>query len=161
MTTDKTAGSDNGQAVGDDDLREAREVAERFFDTIRDDDPRGLWALFSEDAQAYVLNLAVERGMDFDLSSAIRQGTAPDEDLDAYLEGLAEGIRRDLKGVDLDKLVFETKPHPDSPGHIRVVYLLQVEMAIGDVRPTIPAGSLDMVQNDGEWRVQRLIPKPG
>lgn len=160
MSTAGSASSGDGHAASAEDLDGARKAAERFFAAIRDGDARGMWALFSEDAQAYVLNLAVERGMDFDLGSALRQGTASDEDTDTYLGELAEGVRRDLKGVDLDHLVFEAEPHPDSAGHVRVVYLLQVATPIGDVRPTIPAGSLDMVQDPEGWRVQRLVPKP-
>lgn len=161
MTDERSAASGNGKTFGDDDLEEARDVGGRFLAAIRDHEPRAVWELMSEDARSYVLNLAVERGMDFDLGSALRQGTASDEDLDTYLEELTEGLRRDLKGVNLDNLLFEAEPHPHSIGHIRVTYLVEVEMAIGDVRPTIPAGSLDMVQDDEQWRVQRLVPKPG
>lgn len=159
MSTEQPASGD-AAALADDDIVELKALGRRFFDAVRDGDHRGLWALFSETAQAYVLNLAVERGMDFDLGSAIRQGTAADEDLDNYLEELLEGIRRDVRGVELDRLAFDVKPIPESPGEVRVVYLAQVDVPGREQPTTIPAGSLVTAKEPDGWRVLRLIPKP-
>lgn len=155
---------DNGQhTVAPEDLSEATATAERFLGAIKEGDHRAVWSLFSELAQAFVLNRAVDRGMDFDLMSSIREGSAPDEDFDRYLEELLEGLRRDLRGVDIPRLTFEAEPQPESTtGQIRVVYLLEMDMAIGDKRPSIPAGSVIVApQDDGSWRVDSLIPRPG
>jgi hypothetical protein len=153
--------SGNGKPVGDDDLEEAQAVAQRFLTLVGEGDHRGVWDLFSENAQAYVLNRAVDRGMDFDLMSAIRQGAASDEQFDDYLQDLLEGLRRDLRGVDLARLKFQATPEPETAGMVRVVYLLEMDVAIGDQRPSIPAGSVLVAPQEGEWKVERLIPRPG
>lgn len=154
---------DNGQPIAPDDLSEAQAAAESFLAAIKKGDHRGVWAMFSDIAQAFVLNRAVDRGMDFDLMSGIRDGTAPEEDVDRYLEELLEGLRRDLRGVDIDRLVYEATPEAESTTRqVRVVYLLEMDMAIGDQRPSIPAGSVIVApQDDGSWRVDRLVPRPG
>lgn len=154
---------DNGRPMAPEDLAEAQAAAERFLAAIDKSDHRGVWDLFSEIAQAFVLNRAVDRGMDFDLMSGIRDGTAPDEDVDRYLEELLEGLRRDLRGVDIGRLIFEAKPEAESTTRqVRVVYLLEMDMAIGDQRPSIPAGSVIVApQDDGTWKIDRLIPRPG
>ena len=141
--------------------RAVLDAAELLLLAIATGDHRALWDMLSEGARAYVLNIAVERGMDFDLGSRIRQGTASDAELDDYLTDLLEGIRRDLKGVDLSRLAFESKAEPHAPMQVRVTYFLQMEAAIGDIRPAIPAGSLIMIYEGGAWKVERLIPKPG
>lgn len=151
----------NGQPVTAEDLAEAQAGAEQFLAAIEKGDHQGVWDHFSENAQAYVLNRAVDRGMDFDLMSALRQGTASDEELDTYHQELLEGLRRDLRGVDFGRLKYEARPEPETTRQIRVVYLLEMEMAIGDQRPSIPAGSVIMTAQAGSWKVERLIPKPG
>jgi hypothetical protein len=151
----------NGQPVSSDDLAEAQASAERFLTAIEKGDHRGVWDHFSDNAQAYVLNRAVDRGMDFDLMSSIRQGTASEEDLDSYYQDLLEGLRLDLRGVDIGRMTYEARPEPEVTRQIRVVYLMEMDMAIGDKRPSIPAGSVIMAPQGGGWKVERLIPRPG
>lgn len=151
----------NGQPLDSDDLAEAQAAAERFLAAIDKADHRGVWEQFSENAQAYVLNRAVDRGMDFDLMSSIRDGTASEEDLDTYYQELLEGLRRDLRGVDFSRLKYEASPEPETTRQVRVVYLLEMDMAIGDQRPSIPAGSVLMAPQGESWKVERLIPRPG
>ena len=151
----------NGQALSSEDLAGAQAAAERFLAAIDKSDHHAVWEHFSENAQAYVLNRAVDRGMDFDLMSSIRQGTASDEELETYYQELLEGLRRDLRGVDIGRLTYEAKPEPETTRQVRVVYLLEMDVAIGDQRPSIPAGSVIMAPEDGGWKVERLIPRPG
>lgn len=154
--------TDNGQAITKDELAEAQAAAERFLTAIDKGDHRGVWDHFSEQAQAYVLNRAVDRGMDFDLMSALRQGTASEEDLDTYYQELLEGLRRDLRAVEISRMTYEAKPEPESTTRqVRVTYLLEMDVAIGNQRPSIPAGSVILAPEDGRWKVDRLIPRPG
>lgn len=154
--------TDNGQAITQDELAEAQAAAERFLTAIDKGDHRGVWEQFSEQARAYVLNRAVDRGMDFDLMSAIRQETASEEDLDTYYQELLEGLRRDLRAVEISRMTYEAKPEPESTTRqVRVTYLLEMDVAIGNQRPSIPAGSVIMAPEDGRWKVDRLIPRPG
>lgn len=153
--------SGNGQKVTDEDLAAAQGAAERFLTAVDKSDHRGVWEQFSDNARAYVLNRAVDKGMDFDLMSSIRDGSASEEDLDTYYQQLLEGLRRDLRGVEIGSLKYEAKPEPETTRQIRVVYLVEMAMQIGDQKPSIPAGSVLMAPQGGEWKVERLIPRPG
>lgn len=157
-----------GTPVTDDELtpeeessQEVLAAAERFFEALANGDGRALWAVMSDDARAYVLNIAVERSMEFDLYSRLRDGTASEEEVDSYLADLLEGIRADLQGVKLDRLAFESAAEPESPMRMRVTYLMRMDATIGGVETAIPAGSLIMVHEDGEWKMDRLVPRPG
>lgn len=152
----------NAQPVADDELADAQAAAERFLTAVDKSDHRAVWEYFSENARAYVLNRAVDRGMDFDLMSSIRDGSADEDDLDTYYQELLEGLRRDLRGVEIGRLKYEATPEPESTTRqVRVTYLLEMDVAIGDQRPSIPAGSVIMAAEQGDWKVDRLIPKPG
>lgn len=152
--------STNGPPLGEEELEDLREVSREFFAAVSDGDGRRLWELLSEDARAYVLNIAIEGGMDFDRGSRLRQGTASEEEWDEYLTALVGGIQRDLRGVDLERLTFELRREPEVPSVIRVHYLVEVGSGDGSGH-RIPAGSLRMVREGGAWRVLRLVPKPG
>jgi hypothetical protein len=136
-------------------------AAQDFFNAVARGDRSRLWELLSENARAFVLNIAMERGMDFDLGTRIRGGTATDEEMDEYLTTLLEGVRRDLRGMDLSRLVFESTAEPHAPLQVRVTYLLQMQEAIGGIVSAIPAGSLIMSYEADRWRVERLVPRPG
>lgn len=163
--TNDVMSSSNGQepapAPTSKDLEEATTQAERFLRAVDAGDRHGVWALFSDNARAYVLNRAVDKGMDFDLMSAIRQGTADEEDIESYLGDLVDGLRHDLRGVELTNLKFEAKPAGEPVGQVNVTYLLEMDVAIGDRRPSIPAGSVVMAPEGDDWKVERLVPRPG
>lgn len=158
---DRARDSLDESGLDEETRRGAVEAAERFFGAVGEHDLRGFWDQMSEGARAYVLELALDRGMDFDLNSRLRQGTATDEEFDTYLDELLEGIKKDLRGLDLQRLAFEAAPEPDVPGKVRVTYSTRMDAMLGDVQPTLPAGSLVMTEEDGEWKVDRLIPTPG
>lgn len=139
----------------------ARAAAERFFRALAEGDNRTLWELFSEDARAYVINIALERGMDMDFASRLRDGTAGDVEFDDYTQDLLTGIRADVGNIATDNLQFEASVDPASPDRLVVRYLVQMSESIGGVYTAIPAGSLLMTEDSGQWKVQRLIPKPG
>lgn len=140
---------------------EALRTAERFFDALVEGDSRSLWDLFSEQARAYIINIGHERGMDFDLASALRAGTAAVEDMEDFLADLLAGIRHDLTGVDLERLALESVAEPESPMRVRVTYLVELGPRLDELQPAIPAGSLVLVLEDEGWRVDRLVPRPG
>ncbi|MFN2388972.1 MAG: hypothetical protein ABR575_05125 [Actinomycetota bacterium] len=136
-------------------------VAETFFRALAAGDRGALWALFSETAQAYIINLGLERGMDFDLASRLRSGSASDEEMDGFLGDLISGIQKDLSGVDLARLAFESKAEPEAPLQVRVTYLVQLGPQVADVQPAIPAGAIVLSLQNEEWRIERLVPGPG
>lgn len=136
-------------------------AAELFFRTVAAGDARGLWEQFSEAARAYILNLGHERGMDFDLTSRLRSGTASDEEIDDFLGDLLLGIQRDLAGVDFARLAFESKAEPEAPMQVRVNYLVRLGPDAGDLLTAMPAGSIVFSLEDDDWKIERLIPRPG
>lgn len=136
-------------------------AAERFFSAIATKDHRAMWAELSDDARNYVVNLALERGMDFDFAGRLRDGTAGEEEFDEYTRDLLWGIRADIGELDFSRLAFEATAEPHAPDQVRVTYLVQMSEAIGDVQSAIPAGSLVMTYDGVQWKVERVVPKPG
>jgi hypothetical protein len=140
---------------------EPLKAAERLFQALAEGDSRGLWECFGEQARSYVLNVGLERGMDFDLNSRLRQGTATDEEFDEFMGDLLQGVRRDLRGVDLQRLAFESAVEPETTLRVRVTYVVTLgEPGVGIVT-AVPAGSLVMVLEHGDWKVERIVPRPG
>ncbi len=141
----------------------------RLFFGVATSDGEAVWEELSSTARAYVLNVAVQQGMDFELGSRLRRETASDAEFAAYLENLAWGLARDLDGIELSHLDYEADPEAD--GRVRVRYLVPLDLAItprGGEGPAsrpraaaIPAGSAILVAEDGRWRVERLVPRPG
>jgi hypothetical protein len=140
---------------------EPLKAAERFFQALAGDDARGLWDCFGEQARSYVLNLGLERGMDFDLNTRLRQGTATDEEFEEFIDDFLQGVRQDLRGVDIRRLAFESQVEPETTLRVRVTYLVTLgEPGVGIVT-AVPAGSLVMVLEQGDWKVERIVPRPG
>ncbi|HYR63571.1 MAG TPA: hypothetical protein VET24_13200 [Actinomycetota bacterium] len=140
---------------------EPLKAAERFFQALAGDDARGLWDCFGEQARSYVLNVGLERGMDFDLNSRLRQGTATDQEFEEFMGDLLQGVRRDLRGVDIQRLAFESQVEPETTLRVRVTYLVTLgEPGVGIVT-AVPAGSLVMVLERDDWKVERIVPRPG
>lgn len=154
--TDAVSGNGSGPEVRDDPVK----TAEQFLATIAAGDHRSMWEQFSEDARAFVINIALERGMDFDLGSRLRQGTASDEELDEYLQELLEGLKRDLRGVDFDALTF-SEPEPVGHEEVKVTYLVEFEQTLVDEPMRMPAGSIMLRPEGGGWKVARIMPNPG
>lgn len=136
-------------------------VAERFLAAIHAGDSRKMWDLFSEQAQAFILNKGHERGMAFDLTSRLRTGEASNDEMNEFTSDVLAGIQSDLRGIDFTRLAFDSKAEPEAPLQVRVNYLVQVGPQIQDLATAIPAGSMVMRLQDDEWRVERLIPRPG
>lgn len=150
-------------------------AVKRFFFALTVQDGPALWEELSEEGRAYVLNVAVRQGMDFELHSRLRQGSSSDEELTGYLENLVWGIRRDLDGIDLSHLSYEAET-TDS-GAVLVKFMVPLGLTLPrarntvdsgptespqlDPRAVIPAGSAVLVRERGRWRITRLIPRPG
>lgn len=145
-------------------------VAKRFFFAVTIGDGEAVWEELGDDARAYVVNVAVQQGMDFELGSRLRLGTAGQEERAAYLGNLVWGLQHDLDGIDLADLVYEAEEISGGPlegGRVRVRYAVPLGLVSpgsrsGDAAPahTIPAGSVIVVRETGRWCVERLIPRP-
>lgn len=133
-------------------------VAERFIGAIATGDTYGVWSLFSTAAQAYIINLGVQRGMDFDLGSRLRAGIATSDETDAFLGDLHLGLQRDLAGVDVSRVAFESTAAPEAPMQVRVNLLVQLGPDSTDLQTAIPAGAIVLSLENEMWRVERLVP---
>jgi hypothetical protein len=138
-------------------------VVKRFFFAVSIGDGEALWEELGEQARAYVLNVAVQQGMDFELGSRLRLGTAEPTEWEDYLANLVWGVQRDTDGIDLANLAYEGEAIEN--GQVRVRYAVPLGLVLpggtaGGTTPTIPAGSVITEQENGRWRVQRLVPRP-
>lgn len=168
MGTEEPSDMPEGPEATDPDpepLEEASEgalqLAEAFLLTVASGDARKMWELFSETAQAYIIGLGHERGMDFDLTSRLKAGTASEEEWDTFLGDLIFGIQHDLSGLDFSRLAFESKAEPEAPMQVRVNYLVRLGPEMEGMQTAIPAGSILLSFQYDEWKVERLIPRPG
>lgn len=131
-------------------------VAQEFVDAVVWGEHRKVWDLMGLEARTTVLKVASDRGMDEGLVARLRDGTASDAERDEFLGDLINGLRADLAGNDLDALVYEEDPEPPEPGRARVVILVPVAIGFGG---NLPVGSVELATEEGEWRVQRLVPQ--
>lgn len=147
----------------------AVQTVKRFFFAVTIGDGEAVWDELSERGRAYVLNVALQQGMDFELGSQLRQGSATSEAVGAYLDNLVHGIRRDLDGIDLSNLSYDTEAADG--GRVRVRFVVPLGLTLRkrsdgaamtpDPRASIPAGSAVVAPEVGRWRIDRLVPRPG
>lgn len=130
-------------------------IARAFVDAVIWGDHRLVWDLLGIEGRTTVLRIAGNRGMDEALVARLRDGTAADAEKDEFLADLVNGLRADLAGNDLDALQYELDTAPHEPGRARVVVHAPLPPALGG---TLPAASVDLSFEAGEWRVERLLP---
>lgn len=135
-------------------------VAEAFLAAITRGDSEAVWELFSDTAHAYIIGLGHERGMDFELASRLRTGTATHAEASEFHADLLAGLQRDLAGVDFERLAFDSKAEPEAPMQVRVNYLVQIGPEVEQMLTAIPAGAMILSLQDEEWKIERLIPGP-
>ncbi|MDQ4070784.1 MAG: hypothetical protein M3203_15140 [Actinomycetota bacterium] len=140
---------DATSAMGPDD------IARAFVDAVIWGDHRLVWDLLGIEGRTTVLRIAGNRGMDEALVARLRDGTAADAEKDEFLADLVNGLRADLAGNDLDALEYELDTAPHEPGRARVVVHAPLPPALGG---TLPAASVELSSEAGEWRVERLVP---
>ncbi|HEX2275141.1 MAG TPA: hypothetical protein VHG90_14835 [Acidimicrobiales bacterium] len=131
------------------------ETARAFVDAVIWGDHKLVWDLLGIEGRTTVLRIAGDRGMDDALVARLRDGTAADAERDEFLADLVNGLRADLAGNDLDALEYELDTAPHEPGRARVVVHSPLPPALGG---TLPAASVELSSEAGEWRVERLVP---
>ncbi len=137
----------------------AAEVAERFVTAVAWGEHHTVWELLGTEGRRTVLRVATERGMDDALSARLRDGTAARGERETFLTDLINGLRADLLGTDFDAVVYLPDPAPE-PGRARVILTIpfppELEQGEG-----VPVGSVELSEDDGQWKVERLLPRPG
>lgn len=150
------------------DEREAFVVAKAFVDAIVWGEHIRVWELFSPEAREHVLRAASQKGLDAVAAERARQETWSRGEADAFLTTLLHGLRVDLSGVDLDRiLVSETAVRLDdgslrfdleNPSDLPPTLTGGANWAAGAVvvdRTTPPTATWSST-----WRVERLVARP-
>ena len=145
-TTDEIAGG------GDATL-----AARTFIEAIAWGEHRKVWEMLGPEGRKTVLRIAVKNGMDEAMAARLRDGTSGSTESEEFLGELVDGLRADLAGNNLDDLEFAADAE-HAPGQVRVVLTAPVPPLLGPVG--LPVGSLELSSIDGEWRVERLTPRP-
>ena len=134
------------------------DTARSFVNAVAWGEHHTVWDLLAEEARRTILRIALTRGMDEDQVTRLAQGTAASSEREEFLTDLVNGLRADLLGVDVDTLEYEADPDPPGTGQARVVLTSPFPATMSVVPGGLPAGSLEMVQERGGWRVDRLVP---
>ena len=135
-------------------------VAKTFVDAVAWGEHHLVWDLLSSDGRQVVLRVGAARGMDQDLASRLGKGTASDVEHEEFLTDLVSGLRADLAGNDLDNLDAERiddDTAPVEPGRARVLLVLPLPDILAI--PGLPVAEVEMVQETGQWRVEKLLPR--
>ncbi len=135
----------------------APERAKAFVDAVAWGEHLKVWDLLSEEGRRTVLRVGAARGMDDALAARLRDRTATTAEQDEFLADLVNGLRADLTGNDLDALEAELLPEPSGPGRARVMLVAPLPEVLN--LPGLPVATVDMAEEDGGWRVDRLIPR--
>lgn len=156
MSDDQTT-ADSGSAGAAAPPAGPLEAAREFVDAVIWGDHRKVWDLFGLEAKTTVLNVARKRGMDEALVARLRDGTASDAERNGFLSDLINGLRADLAGNDLDALEYELSSEPpEEPGRAEVILHSPLPPTLGG---TLPAANVELSQESGAWRVERLVPR--
>jgi len=130
-------------------------VARAFVDAVAWAEHTRVWELLSASARLAVLGVAGRRGMDPLLAARLREGTAGDGERDEFLADLLQGIRVDLRGIDLGTVrCVEVDPSAGPEGSAVVTLLEDVAPAMGG---PVPVGTVELVvEPGGRWAVARV-----
>lgn len=138
----------------------ATDTAAAFLAAIEDGDAQTVWECFSTSARRFVVERGVRRGLSPEAGASILDGTATEHFHRQFIEDVLAGLRKDLELVRIP-LVEVAPPSPLDDHRVRVVYLERFDVPVGPPLEPLPVGSIDLVSEDGVWRVERLIPRPG
>lgn len=136
------------------------EAAQRFLTAIYEGDSELIWDLFASGAREYVITRGLRRGMAAEPAQAILEGTADDLERVQFLGDLLAGLEKDLENVDLSRVVIADEVEDLETGRARVRFLERFVVPAGPQLDPLPVGSIELVEEGGEWRVERLVPRP-
>jgi len=133
------------------------EAARTFVQAVAWGEHHVVWEMLSAEAQRVVMGIASSRGMPEPLAARLRDGTATQAEIDQFRGDLVNGFRADLLGNDVDTFEYDVEEALLEPGTARVILLVPVPDPV--LGAGLPAASLEMRQADGDWRVERLVPR--
>ena len=131
--------------------------AQAFLDAVVWGRHTTIWDLLSTRGREAVLAVAVGQGMDRVAAGRLREGLADPAERDRFLGQLLEGLRRDLRSVDLDRLRLGASTDPPSGDEVTI------ELVVPSTIPGTGAWSAGQLvlgfDGDRGWRVDRLEPR--
>jgi hypothetical protein len=142
-----------------DDADQPATAAAAFVKAVAWGEHLRVWELFSIEARRLVLRVAVTRGMDEQLSARLRDGVAGSAERDIFLADLVNGLRADLRGADIDSLLFDPDPIPGPPDPNRARITLMAPVVNPILGAPLPVASMELVRERGQWRVEHLLPQ--
>ena len=135
------------------------ETSRQFVHAVVWGEHHRVWDMLSSEGRKTVLRVATGRGMDEALAGRLREGTATAEERESFLTDLVNGLRVGLQGSDVDNLLFEEAPEPPSEGVTRVFAKSPLPEVLGG--GGLPAAYLELTEEHGGWRVERMVPRVG
>lgn len=141
------------------DTTTPEEVATTFVSAVAWGEHHTVWNLLSGEGRTLVLRLGATRGMDQALAARLRDGTAATAEREEFLTDLVNGLRADLAGNDLDTLEAERDlaGEEGGAGTVRVILVSPLPEVLG--LPGLPFATMEMTEEEGGWRVDRLVPR--
>ena len=133
-------------------------VAKAFVDAIVWGEHHRVWDLLSAEGRRTVLRVGASRGMDDALVARLRDGTAAGFEREEFLGDLVNGLRADLAGNDLDAVEAELDNDEAALDGTARVMLVAPTPAVLNL-PGLPVAAVDLVEEAGEWRVERIVPR--
>ncbi len=140
---------------------QAVQAARALLDAVRGGDQEALWELFGTEGRRYIVGRGIRRGMSAGFGAELLAGTAAPAERAQFLRDLLGGIETDLERVDLDRVVFADAPEHLGDGRVKVVYLEEFVVPVGPPLDPLPVGSVELLVEDGTWKVAKLVPRPG
>ena len=145
---------------------DAAERARAFVHAIVWAEHTTLWDLLSGEGRTAALSVAVRNGLDRVVAGRIHDDLADPLELQRFLQQLVEGLRRDLRSVELTELTVSDDSRHDDSRHDDGTSnggTVAVELLTPSQLPGIdawPAGRL-VLSHDPErgWLVDRLEPR--
>lgn len=133
------------------------ECARAFLEAILWGAHTTVWELLSEEGRDTVLTVAASRGLDRVTASRIRDDQSDPADHDEFLRELTQGLRRDLRSVDLARVTPSAETNARSDDTVVVDLVTPSEIPGTE---NWPAGEVVVgLDPDGHWRVHRLEPR--
>lgn len=139
----------------------AVDAVRALFTAVRDGDAEALWDLFGTEARRYIVGRGIRRGMSAGFGAQLLAGTAEPRERERFLRDVLAGIEKDLERVDLDRLVLTDAPLPLDGARFKVTYLEEFVVPVGPPLDPLPVGSVELLVEDGAWKVAKLVPRPG
>jgi hypothetical protein len=143
---------------------DAFDVVRSFVDAIVWGEHLRVWQLFSPEAREHVLRAASRKGLDAVAAERARQETWGRGEADAFLTSLLHGLRVDLSGVDLERILISEHPvlmvdgslrfDLENPTNLPSALTGGANWAAGAVVVDLIAGATPA------WRVKLLVPRP-